>query len=722
MARGRATVDGRTWRLAGAAILAGSAVAAAACGARVAERGAVAPAASASAPPAAVASGPLPQPRPVAPRRDLDYGAGPPRWQCSPELVAQLEAPLPPPRVDRPAGAGVAPSTRGCAEHAPRLREGALRAADHRLEASRREYLRLQCTPPRLVPVSEKGWAARQSGTNVQVPGVDEPDFVKLDGPRLYTLSGTKLRIFDVAAPARARPVGEATLDGPARKLFAAGNRLVVYSSMDPPAGRAATPECTYGYDCVPAGDGAATRISVLDVSRPGAPKTLRTIDVSGSFIAARRVGDAVHTVVHDDRIGPPGLRFSPERELAGPEDAEREFARLREENRRAILAADPSVFLPTAREAGQPGAGACRIHVAPGADAAGFTSIISLDLGASSGFHREIVQTQPGFTYASKDALYLAVPQLARRDLYPDWAHTGDTLIHAFDFAGGASTYAASGVVRGRLLNQFSMDEHEGHLRVATTVGRAPDPAAHSLVSVLRRQRAELATVGVLDRLAPSEDIRSVRFDGARGFVVTFKKTDPLFALDLSQPTAPRVLAELKIPGFSTYMHLMDPEHLLTIGYDAEDQGKFAYFQGVLLQIFDVQKPSEPRLLHRAVIGTRGSSSEALTNHLAFTYFAPKELLSLPMTICEGGQGPQHGTSQFSGLLLYRASAQRGFQPLGRVAQGQAFCGAWWSSASSAVKRSFVTGDHVLSVSDQEVKVRRIQAPSKELVTLTMQ
>ncbi|XXX78443.1 beta-propeller domain-containing protein [Sorangium sp. So ce134] len=712
-------MDRRTWRLAGAAIVAGVVAAAAACGSRLAGLGAVAPAASAT--PAAVASGPSPPPRPVAPRRDLDPGDRPPDWQCSTELLAQLEAPVPPPRIARPAGAGVAPSTRGCAEHAPRLREDALRAADDRIEATRRAYLRFRCTPMRLENASDDGRSARQSGTNVQVPGVDEPDFVKLDGPRLYTLSGTKLRIFDVAAPARARAVGEATLDGPARKLFAAGNRLVVYSSIDPPAGRAASPECTYGYDCVPTGDGAATRISVLDVSQPGAPTTLRTIDVSGSFIAARRVGDAVHTVVHDARIGPPGLRFAPDRLLAGPEEAEREFARLREENRRAILAADPSVFLPSAREAGQPGAGACRIHVAPGADAAGFTSIVSFDLGASGGLHREIVQTQPGFTYASKDALYLAVPQLARRELYPDWEHTGDTLIHAFDLAGGASSYAASGVVRGRLVNQFAIDEHEGHLRVATTVGRAPDPAAHSIVSVLRRQRAELAAVGVLDRLAPSEDIRSVRFDGGRGFVVTFKKTDPLFALDLSQPTAPRVLAELKIPGFSTYMHLMDPAHLLTIGYDAEDQGKFAYFRGVLLQIFDVRTPSEPRLLHRAVIGTRGSSSEALTNHLAFTYFAPKELLSLPMTICEGGRGPEHGTRQFSGLLLYRASARRGFQPLGRVAQGDALCGAWWSSASSAVKRSFVTGDHVLSVSDREVKVRRIQAPSTELVTLEM-
>jgi len=83
----------------------------------------------------------------------------------------------------------------------------------------------------------------------------------------------------------------------------------------------------------------------------------------------------------------------------------------------------------------------------------------------------------------------------------------------------------------------------------------------------VLRRDPAALVQVGSVESIAPGEDIRSVRFDGDRGFVVTFKKTDPLSAFDLSNPQAPQLAGELQIPGFSTYMHLMDATHLLTIG-----------------------------------------------------------------------------------------------------------------------------------------------------------
>ena len=93
---------------------------------------------------------------------------------------------------------------------------------------------------------------------------------------------------------------------------------------------------------------------------------------------------------------------------------------------------------------------------------------------------------------------------------------------------------------------------------------------------------------------------------------MVTFKKTDPLFAFDLSNPYNPQTLGELHIPGFSTYMHFMDEDHLLTIGFDAEDQGSFAYFQGVMLQIFDVSDPGAMTLEHREIIGTRGTTSDA--------------------------------------------------------------------------------------------------------------
>jgi uncharacterized secreted protein with C-terminal beta-propeller domain len=123
------------------------------------------------------------------------------------------------------------------------------------------------------------------------------------------------------------------------------------------------------------------------------------------------------------------------------------------------------------------------------------------------------------------------------------------------------------------------------------------PNPDVHSTLSVLEEKSDELRVVGLVDDIAPKEDIRSVRFNGKKGFIVTFKKTDPLFAFDLNKPKAPKIAGELKIPGYSTYIHLLDDDYLLTIGYDSDDQGSFAWFQGIMLQIFDVSDMTDLKL-----------------------------------------------------------------------------------------------------------------------------
>ncbi len=181
---------------------------------------------------------------------------------------------------------------------------------------------------------------------------------------------------------------------------------------------------------------------------------------------------------------------------------------------------------------------------------------------------------------------------------------------------------------------------------------------------------------------------------------------------LDLHHPAGPKVLGELKIPGFSTYLHRIDATHLLSIGYDADDHGSFAFFDGLTLQLFDVTRPTEPVLLHREKIGTRGSSSEAIADHLAFNYFGEKKLLAIPMTICEGGGDGTFGDRlTFSGLLVYEVSLDKGFVRLGGVEHGKegASCRAWWSQASSEVKRSIFMDDLVFSIAPNVMKVERM-------------
>lgn len=556
--------------------------------------------------------------------------------------------------------------------------------------------------------------ATSASGTNVQVAGVDEADIVKTDGRYVYLAANGALHIVEALNP---RVVSVTKLSGFVREMFVEGDRAVVYTSSGSRGKR-----CTYGYDCVFAGDGTSTRISVLDLTSRAEPKVVRRIDLSGSLMASRRIGTTVHTVVADGDSAEqraPFPTWPDDLETCGTAESvvRAKFAQLKLENERKIRSSAPA--LPTMIDGGAATKLCAGLMRTSFEDGQAFTTVVSFDMkNDATPAATATLQSRPGAVFASADALYLSVahrkPGRGGRwySFYPSVDEVSD--VHKFRI--GASPrdtrYVGSGVVPGHVLNQFAMDEWSGYLRIATTRGRVPDPKVESAVSILTEvDGGNLVRVGAIEKIAPGEDIRSVRFDGDRGYIVTFKKTDPLFVVDLYDAARPKILGELKIPGFSTYMHRIDRDHLLSIGFDANDHGDFAYFDGVILQLFDVTSPTEPRLLHKEKIGTRGSSSEAATNHLAFNYFPERGLLAIPMTICEGGgDGVAGNDLAFSGLLVYDVSLARGFKRLGGVDHGKrgVSCQVWWSNAASAVQRSVFLDDFVYSVAGDRVKVQR--------------
>jgi hypothetical protein len=554
--------------------------------------------------------------------------------------------------------------------------------------------------------------AGRASDTNNQVVGVDEADLVKTDGRYVYLAMNGALRIVEALKP---RVVSVTRIAGNVREMFVEGDRAVVYTASGAGAKR-----CTYGYDCVFAGDGTGTRIVVLDIHDRESPRVVREIDLSGSLMAARRIGSTIHTVVADGDSPTPAYATWPEgMDTCGVKEAtvRARFAKLKVENERKILA---NVWFPTLREQGVEKplcGGLMRTGIS---DGQAFTTVVSFDLRRDAApAVTATLESRPGAVFASATGLYLSVVHQRRAagkrwySFYPAVDEVSEIHKFAIGESPEKTRYLGSGVVPGHVLNQFAMDEWYGYLRVATTRGRVPDPRVESVVSILADgDGGNLVRVGAIEKIAPGEDLRAVRFDDDRGYVVTFKKTDPLFVMDLYDPAHPAILGELKIPGFSTYMHRLDRDHLLSIGFDADDHGSFAYFDGVILQLFDVSKPTDPRLLHKEKIGTRGSSSEAATNHLAFNYLADRGLLAFPMTVCEGGgDGRFGGELAFSGLYVYDVSVARGFTRLGGVDHGTkgVNCNTWWSNASSAVKRSVFLDDLVYSIAGDRLKVQRL-------------
>ncbi len=599
--------------------------------------------------------------------------------------------------------------------------------------------------------------ASQVSGTNNQIAGVDEADFIKNDTKYLYVANGSSFRIIDAFPAANTHEVAKVDVPGEARKLFVEGNRALIYSAVAPqplassadqatgsasqrgPSRGGSAKECTYGYGCTLQGDGTETVLSIFDITDRAAPKLLRKLQTSSSLLAARRIGHTVHTVLAQKAVDSRAFYsvYAPLDGAASESDIDAAYDALLAKNEASLAKIEVGTVLPTLSDTLSQTPGVS-LYQSSLPDGVSVTSLLSLDLDDDATVNFVSVLSRPGTIFASADAVYMAVSHEQSREWGWYAGHAEKELSTVHKFAVGsfpqATVYRGSGLVKGRVLNQFSMDEKDHYLRIATTSGHLPDPAAHNTLSVMEDSDGKLGVIGELDQIAPSEDIRSVRFDGDRGYAVTFKKTDPLYVFDLKDPRAPKIEGELKIPGFSTYMHMMDASHLLTLGYDAADQGDFAFFTGVMLQIFDVSDSKNPKLTHKERIGTRGSSSEALADHLAFNYFAPKNLLALPMTICEGGntQGGFGTKMSFSGLMVYDVTTANGFSMRGKVAHpsstnsggsGAGYndngCSNWWSEASSEVRRSIIMDDFVFSVSDRRIKVNNLNALAQDVKEL---
>jgi hypothetical protein len=301
---------------------------------------------------------------------------------------------------------------------------------------------------------------------------------------------------------------------------------------------------------------------------------------------------------------------------------------------------------------------------------------------------------------YASQTGLYVAT---ARGDFVRGDAPDGTdvtTEIHAFDISEPrAAVYTASGKVGGFVLDQFSLSEHAGVLRVATTSeppGGGED--AESQVVVLRRRGSTLEEVGRVGGLGRGERIQAVRFIGDLGYVVTYRQVDPLYTVDLSNPTIPTVRGELKILGYSAYLHPVGERLLLGVGVDADDAGARL---GTQVSLFDVSDPAHPRRLHQAVVAD--AFSEVEFDHRAFLWWAPLGRAVLPLHVFSDDERTG-ATDGFIGVVGFDVDAGAGIREAGRVTHAEGRDGAdFWSTPS--IRRSVVIGDVLYTVSERGVK-----------------
>jgi uncharacterized secreted protein with C-terminal beta-propeller domain len=419
------------------------------------------------------------------------------------------------------------------------------------------------------------------STTNVQEIGVDEPDIVKNDGTTIFALAGGRLHTVDAAS---SRKLGSVAIPGSGGDFLIQGRRALAL---------------TYG--------GKGTMLTEVDIANPFAPRVLRTLSVDGTYVSARLHGRTARVVVTSQprALGSPvavAARKPLRARRAGwVPNATLRNRRTGRKRTRAIVACDD-------------------VRRTPRFTGAGMLTVLTIDLERGlPAADADSVMTDADTVYGSPTSIYVATSGGWLRD---------DTSIHRFDIAGPQRTdYRASGQVPGELLNQFSMSEYKGVLRVATTEGFSDDSQSH--VTTLQPRSGRLEKLGQVSGLGRTERIYAVRFIEDRGYVVTFRQVDPLYTLDLSDPAKPRVRGELKILGYSAYLHPVGDHELLGIGQDADAAGRR---EGTQLSLFDVADPANPRLLHKVRLGEL-TSSEAEYDHRAFLWWAPLKLALVPVS-----------------------------------------------------------------------------------------
>jgi hypothetical protein len=573
--------------------------------------------------------------------------------------------------AQRPDRAGAEPVGRAPGLHA-------MRSCPHLRSFLRRHG---STQPPIAVGIAAEGDAATAEGgaasgapapspTNVQEAGVDEPDIVKTAGDTILAVDGNRLRAVDASGGAPTLLDSLALPDGPdaspvsGYELLVSGDRLLAigaaygYVVADGIAVEGVAPDVGYPGD-------PRTILAEIDISNPSALRVARTMTIEGSYVSARLTGSTV-------RLASSSYPSMPTAKTG---------------HGRAIL----PEFTLTNNRTGAERKGklvGCRGVDRPSRFAgSGMLTVLTVDLRRGlPAIDADTVLTDGQIVYGSPTSLYIATERWGEPDgSGSQWS----TEIHRFDVSDPDSTdYVASGRVPGYMLSQWSMSEREGVLRVASTTSPewAADGSAQtdseSFVTVLATDGDRLRHVGRLGGLGRGEDIYAVRFIGDAGYIVTFRQIDPLHVIDLSDPTDPRTVGELEIPGYSAYLHPVGPGLLLGVGREVSPNGVPG---GVQASLFDVSDPAHPVRLDRESFGG-GSSSEVEYDHHAFSWFADHALATLPLDSYSSDPYSDTADYGFVGLRVTPGSVD----PLGRVAR---------PSTGEQVRRTLLLGGRLYTV-----------------------
>jgi uncharacterized secreted protein with C-terminal beta-propeller domain len=488
------------------------------------------------------------------------------------------------------------------------------------------------------------------STTNIQVAGVDELDTVKTDGKYIYTVSGNTVFIVNASLP-NAGVIARIECDDFAPSgIFLSGDRLAILGS------NYSTPVLTTLGKYQMYVSRSQTYVRVYDVFDRANPSLLRNFTMTGNYLDSRMIGKYIYLVaimpaylVNDTVIHPTIYSNDSAKEVRATE---------------IYYSNVPDAYLA-------------------------YSTFVALNVQDASEkpTTMTIMMGQASNMYASLNNIYVTFPNTHE-----------ETTICRIHVDNNNLTAMAQGEVPGQVLNQFSMDENGDHFRIATTTwteeainissANAPNsPTSSTIMMNVQSTNVyvldmNLKIVGRLEKISVGENFHSARFVGDRCYLVTFQKTDPLFVVDLSDPTSPTVLGNLTVSGYSDYLQPYDENHLIGVGKETvgAESGYFAWYQGIKIAIFDVTNVSNPVQMWNVTIGDRGSDSPVLYDHKALLFDKQMDLLVIPVTVAkiDPSQYPNgvpdyaYGTQVWQGVYVYNITLANGLVLKGNITHAE--------------------------------------------------
>lgn len=453
------------------------------------------------------------------------------------------------------------------------------------------------------------------SKTNIQVDNVDEADIVKTNGKYIFYVVNNKVIIVDIQAPNAMKKVAEIDFTSEKFKpteLYINNNKLIVVgneNSYSYPTGGVVRETTTAIYK---KGIYKQRAVAVVyDITNIEKPEELRRVEIEGNYVSSRMIGNNIYFVANKSIIA---------RDIANYPIETLDEDLVKPMYRDTVVSSTEKMI------------NFDRIYYFEHINTINYLTLGGFSLDNSQEADIKTFLGAGEDIYCSEQNMYIAKSKnVYDADTYMSYG--ADTKILKFNLNNGKINFKAEANIEGGINNQFSMDEHNGYFRIATTIGKTYD-MDDSTSNSLYVLDENLKEVGRLDDLAKAEKIYSVRYVGDRAYVVTFKEIDPLFVIDLSNPKAPKVLGELKIPGYSTYLHPYDENHIIGFGYDtkANYSNTGVVNDGLKMAMFDITDLSNPKEMFNVKIGDNRTSSLLTNNHKALLFSKEKNLIVFPV------------------------------------------------------------------------------------------